>query len=476
MKKGTCLLLMLCAAALYGRQVKVDSLLARAGELKDGEERCNTYNLLADEYCKKGDTAAYTWCLKALELAEKLDYKKGLAQANQSLGFYYDIQKSNYDSALIFYNKAISLAAELGDKALLASVYIGTGTVYYYKGSLDKSAEYYLSGLKNAEAAGDTRKQASALIGLGNVYSSYPDNTSKALDHFLRARDIYEKMGYKEGLVSAYANIAGAYGQKQEYDKALEFHFKAMTLEEELGYLSGLGETYSNIGVIYYYQLSFDKALEYFLKSMKLRESINDEKGMGNAALNIGAVYSEMKQYDRAIEYQQKALQTAKKINSFEKLQVAYEALAGTYRKAGKHDEAYSFLELSMAFRDSLLNEKASEQIAEMQTRYDTEKKDKDNQLLRAESEQKNLVIWFTGVVAAVMLLLVFFILRSYRHKQKANLALSALNREIELQKEIVEEKNKNITDSIVYAQRIQQSLLPTEKYIERCLHRHNKN
>ena len=139
----------------------------------------------------------------------------------------------------------------------------------------------------------------------------------------------------------------------------------------------------------------------------------------------------------------------------------------------GKYKDAAYYYEKTFALKDTLYNEQSSKQIEEMNVRYETEKKDKDLMLKDSEiaiqlaaSKQKSLQMNALLVVLFVILVFAFYIFRSYKQKKKANEIISIQKKEVEFQKEIIEQKQKEIIDSINYAKRIQQSLMPTEKYI----------
>jgi hypothetical protein len=111
----------------------------------------------------------------------------------------------------------------------------------------------------------------------------------------------------------------------------------------------------------------------------------------------------------------------------------------------------------------------------ELQTKYETEKKQQEIEILNAKNA-KNQIIIYASVAGIILLLAVAFLaINRYRVKHRANELLEARNLEIHTQKEIIEAKNKGIMDSINYAKRIQDSLLPTEKYIQRSLERLRK-
>jgi hypothetical protein len=131
-------------------------------------------------------------------------------------------------------------------------------------------------------------------------------------------------------------------------------------------------------------------------------------------------------------------------------------------------EKAFEYHRKYMHTKDSIYNKESAQQLNEMQTKYETEKKEKELLQTKAESEKQTMLrnVFIGGF--GVMIILAFLILRGYRNKQRLNVQITAQKKEVELQKELIEEKQKEILDSIHYARRIQQSLLPGEGYIER--------
>lgn len=139
---------------------------------------------------------------------------------------------------------------------------------------------------------------------------------------------------------------------------------------------------------------------------------------------------------------------------------------------------------LHIAYRDSLVNEKSAEKIAQLQTEFENEKitqikalEEEKREAARKEKEYKQKLVLYS-ISAGLLIMFIFsvLILRSYRAKQKVNKELLVKNEIIAEQKHVVEEKQKEILDSIRYAKRIQMSLLASEKYIQKSIEKQKGN
>ncbi len=349
-------------------------------------------------------------------------------------------------------------------------------------------------------------------------------NNSKAEELILPMLSLAEKISDTTSLMTAYSLLGGIYGAVENYQEAVKYNLKGIQLAEKLksyGYLSN-----------YCHQVMFDyasikdtlKALEYGRKSILYNDlaknNYNDPlvKGdFGELLLGFGFI-------DSAKYYQKIALEERIKFKNKEGELYSYNSLGRISIKEKNFQEAVSYGEKALAIEndrhfgiyddniylnlyqgyeglknwekaflymkkhqlaiDSLDSLSNKTKIGDIRSAYEKkqmkEQFDFKQNISKIESEKqaqknsfiRNLLLF--GILS--ILLILVFVFRSYRIKNKSNILLEQKNTEIAMQKEIVEEKQKEIIDSIHYAKRIQQSLLPTEKYIEKTLIRLNKN
>lgn len=196
----------------------------------------------------------------------------------------------------------------------------------------------------------------------------------------------------------------------------------------------------------------------------------------------IGSCWLKLGDFKKALESQFKVLE----INKFTKnpidLKVAYEDLYHIYKQQGKTGLALSYYEQFIVLRDSLERKEIEENTNYLNAIHSNEKLEQKIELLdtekkfvKAENDKQKTIIYFSISALALLLLLSFFIIRTNRQRKRANALLNIKNQEIQFQKEVIEEKQKEVLDSIHYAKRIQKALLPQNKYIERILNKHKK-
>lgn len=192
-------------------------------------------------------------------------------------------------------------------------------------------------------------------------------------------------------------------------------------------------------------------------------------EGIASSNINIGGILIIQKKYNEAIACLNKALNLTSKIGDVEGIRDANGSLSEAYTALKKHDLALTYYKNYIIARDSMINSDASRKTTELQMNYEFEKREtatktqqeKKDAVAKAESRKQKQVLILISCVLVLVLIFAVFAYRSYLSKQRANV-------EINLQKKVIEEKQKEILDSIHYAKRIQSALLPNEKYINK--------
>jgi serine phosphatase RsbU (regulator of sigma subunit) len=235
--------------------------------------------------------------------------------------------------------------------------------------------------------------------------------------------------------------------------------------------LTGMGNAY--IGTKEYL-----KAETCFLKSIKIQEEdLGDLKGQLTNYFNLAAMFYEMKQYEKAIDNSLHTLDILHKIGSFEYEVQVYDLLAKVYAANHQFDKAYDYHVRYLEMKDSVSALEGEKHVLEMQTKYETEKKENEIKALTQQNEiqdlqlNKNKVIIYAIIAGFILLVfMAIMIYKRYTLKRDANAQLEEQNGRIQLQKEIIEQKNKDITDSIIYAKRIQEAILPSVEVLRSSL------
>ncbi|HWY10266.1 MAG TPA: tetratricopeptide repeat protein [Bacteroidia bacterium] len=378
-------------------------------------------------------------------------------------------KKAEYQNALKYADSALMIAKKIKDKRKIADGELNLAQGYYHLGNYNLSASNSLKALKAFEELKAASRQAVALTLLGSVF--YEQNKLDiSLQYFSRALEKYKTVSDLKGISYCYNNLSLVYYFQKKIDMAIKTLEEAVRLKIENNEEDMVATSYSNLGLMYAEIGKKEKALDLYNRGLKIYARIGDDAGRALIYQNLGDFYLDEKKFEIAEHYYDTTLKLAVKTKYLDYEKAAYGGLAKVCEKSGKFHDALQYYEHYILIKDSLVNTENSKNINELQTRYETEKKDKDNKLLQAQNEislktinQQKTTTYFilTGLILVIGL--AFFIFRGLKQQRRANKIITE-------QKHLVEEKQNEIVDSIKYARRIQQSLLPTEKYIERKL------
>jgi len=510
-------------ALLYGTKA-----LTLSENLSDKKGQSKAYHCIGVVHYYHGNYALTleNW-QKALKIREELKDKKGMSASYNNIGIVHENQ-GNYDKAIEYYLKALKNFEETGDKKGMSGCYMNIGIVHKSQGNYDKAIKYSLKSLKIEEELGDKNEMSACYNNIGNIHSNQ-GSYAKAIKYYLKSLKIREELGNKRGMSSCYNNIGEIHREQGSYDKAIEYYLKALKINKETGNKRWMSNNYNNIGIVHSNQGSYDKAIEYYLKSLKIDEEIGNKKGVSSCYNNIGSVYHNQGSYNQAIEHYQKALkireelgdkngiamiygniaslsvalsdsaaltenqkikylnkaveygnkaiELAKEIKAIPWENKAANTLMNAYKKLGRYKDAIKYAEIFITTKDSMFSEEKTKALAEMGAKYETEKKqlqiekmekqkELDNKTIEVQKAEnrKQLIIIISAIIGFIIVLVFSIILlRMFSQKRKANILLAE-------QKAEIEEKNRDIMDSITYAKRIQSAILPPQKLVKEYL------
>jgi len=407
-------------------------------------------------------------------------------------------------------------------KGILLSIYGNLAVIKAGNGDYDGAKEYYFKITTIPDV--DSTLLATTYSNLAYIYDLQAD-LKNAIKLYFKAIKIQEAIDHKKGLAISYNNLGVLYNTQEEYGNALKYYKKAEKLRLKIKDIDGLGNTYNNIATIYNEYDSLDLALDYYKKSLKYREQIKDNVGLANVYNNIGTLYMDKGKEEKALEYFTKAQTIVKQINnelmylstnfnlsslyenknnldeakklSLDGLDIAKQkgiplyinkfskSLYSIYEKKQNYKNALIMYKLHIKMRDSLKNEENTKELVQQQAKYEYEKQkaiddaEHEKQIaIEQEAAEKQTIITYatTGGLGLVgIFLLVVFNRLKVTRKQKN--IIEEQKQEVEQQKQVVElahseleEKNKEITDSIQYAKRIQNAILPPAKVVKEYL------
>lgn len=302
----TCFLV-LGTSAIISQNIAVDSLLNVLQTTKEDTTNVNTLNALFLSYEFSNDVKAKEYLGQALELAKKIDFKRGLATTYTNCGYFAE-DKSNYPEALKNYQASMTASQAIGDKKGIAFSYNNIGVINYYLGNYEEALKNHSTSLKIKESMllpngklADPKGVANSHNNMGNVYF-VQGNYREAIKNYAASLKVYKEMDNKIGLTASYNNIANVYSDQGNYPEALKNYFASLKIYEAMGNKKGEAITYNNIGAVCYNQGNYSEALKKYDEALKIRIALGDKTAMATTYNNIGNTYSDLGDYDKALQ------------------------------------------------------------------------------------------------------------------------------------------------------------------------------
>ncbi|NTW32010.1 MAG: tetratricopeptide repeat protein [Bacteroidetes bacterium] len=413
---------------------KTDSLINRFKNTTNDTTKINLLINLGDVYkFILPDTALYYYDI-ALTFANISNKTKHIAQCLKNIGIVYYL-KGSYNKSLDYISKSQLIFKNLGSKKGVAECYTTIGHVYLDQGFYNKSIENYLSSLKIYESIKDQKGEAGCNLNIGFVYSSQ-NKYSKAIEYFTKALKIYKQLENKKGILSCYNGIGNVFYKTNAFYEAIEYFLQTLNFCNETSDIKGQAACYNNIGNSYSSLGSYNKAITYLQKSLYIREKCGYKNEIACSYGNIAEIYIKIKDYSKAIENANISLNISKNIKSLPIQKQAYYVLTTAYDSLHDYKKAYEYFQLFKLINDSIFNKESSDQITEMQTKYETEKKDKDilllnkdkalqkTELLKNEEtiKRKNTLLFFIIGGFVFIVIAVVIILNQRRSNEKIKL------------------------------------------------------
>lgn len=420
------LLCILLTGWFYNLEAQIDSLEMQLQTSSD----TNKVKILCDlcwEYRFVSSDKALMYGNEALELANQLGFKKGIAQSYNDMGIIY-IDKGNYTKAVNFFNESMQIRKAIHDSAGVAALYNKLGIVYQKKGQLKEALENQIEALKIYEAFGSDLWIGYCLNNIAIVHQNL-GNLEKSLSYHERALRYRIKMDDKYGEAGSYGNMANVYVKLHDTTKAVEYYNKALQILREIEDGESISAMLSNLGNIYIAWGEEEKALMLLHESLAIREKLGDKKGLASSLIKIGEAYTNQGKYQEASVVLYRGLNLAKEIDVVEEEMVGYLNLAKMYALQHQLDSAFRNMSLYISTKDSVYNQRLEQQIIDVQTRYETERMEQDIDLLKNKNELAELNLKQKRTENLILILLVIMIIGAtiftyYRYKLKQKAAL----------------------------------------------------
>ena len=345
---------------------------------------------------------------EALSVSYEINYPQGIFQSLNSIGRGFKLL-GVFDSALFYFKSELRYQKQTdpANTRSVSTALMNIGTVFRNQGIYDSATIYYHEALKIAEANNDIEIRANCLNNIGNVLRDQ-QNIDDAITYYLQALDLRTKQKNQAGSVTTLINLGTCFDNKEEYETAMKYYTAALNICSEIDDKSDLAKCYNDMGESLINQGKLSQAEPFLSKALKLQNDLDDQNGMASTTYSLALLKKDIKSIDEAIKLSIQSLSLAQAIGN-EQLELDnYDLLDSLYSQKGNFKDAYDNQGKAAAMRDSLFSLQKSKVIDELQTKYETEKKEQQIALLNQENKAKDLQknIFLIGSIALVLILL----------------------------------------------------------------------
>jgi two-component sensor histidine kinase len=376
------------------------------------------------------DSARFYY-VKALFYSELTGNNKLTAHSLNSLGLLYS-RLGNMDSSFYYFTEAIREYENLRDTAMVTRVKINLGSLYISKALYKESLEHLFEATYKLEKLEPSASLATCYSLIGSVYRNTGEPYT-ALNYHKKALEVRMKLNLKEETSGSYNNIGNAFMELRHYDSALNNYQKSLRIKREINDKSGAATCLNNMGELLVITGDLAKAEDLLKEALSIRLAINEQQGEASTRNNLGRVHLLRGSLNAAEHELKRNEQMARSLGFLEQLKTNYELQIKLYKKKEDPDNALMYSEQLLVVKDSLLNQEKARSLAEMQTRYESVKKEdritlleKEGLLQEVELEQRK--IWIRSLVGGIALtfiigVLIYYNLRTTR-KNKIHIEL----------------------------------------------------
>jgi|GEM_PF-1332938 len=461
MQKPAFLLIFFFMLTYVFGQTKIDSLENRLTDT-EGKEKFEILYELARLKSRTNPEKSLEYARLAFENADKTGDQQLQAKALNGLAIAYYMQGYNsisikyFEDLVLIYRKMDQQSSHYPNVSfLLANTMSNLGICYKNTGEYNKALESYLQALENIEPllieSGENPEIPDMHIHILNNIGILHMNLSeydKALENISIALTESRENHFDYLTALSINNLGLVNIENHNYIEAESNYLEAVKINFRIGDSISIGGNYNNLGLIFEKQEKWGKALNYYNHSLAMSKRLGYNWGIANTLGNIGKVYFQINQFDKAQKNLQEALSVAIKTDNKNLIQKIYMYLYEMYNKKSDNTKALEYFLLYTQLKDSIFTEEKTRQIAEMETKYETEKKEKeiitlhkDNEIKQMRLSKKNILIYSLTIGIVAVFGFLIFIFFQYKKRDKTYKDLVRKNLEIVKTESIIQEK-----------------------------------
>lgn len=411
---------------------RLDSLLTVAKRIKNDSSKIRQYNKIAFEYIFNDTKKASAIINEGKQLAKTTVFNFGLTELTNTHGILMDVTGKS-DSAKYYFEKALEMSREHRFTKIESMCVNNLGMFNWNRGNYDAALSYFFQALKMNEADNNEQSTGVALNNIGLIYQEMK-LSEKALTYHYKALKVREKYSLENEQIASLNNIGINLKELERLDEAIEVYNKGIEIAKRKNNLVDYYRLLDNLANVYRLKGQNDLALKTYLKALDKPENFDaNEKGELSTLNNIASLYNENDEPNKAISYIKKGLKLVEKYPDIELLAAdLYLTSAESNYMLKNYSQARANKEKFIVLKDSIFSESNAKEMAKLEIKYETEKKEKEILVQRAELAEKELHIntknyQLFGLMALVLILGVLGYL-FYNQQKLKNIQLTKEN------------------------------------------------
>ncbi|HMX87501.1 MAG TPA: tetratricopeptide repeat protein [Saprospiraceae bacterium] len=293
--------------------------------------------------------------------------------------------QTNFEKAVEALKLAEKNYPKLGDSSYLGIVFNDLGYLEDKLGRYDHSIDYNLKALRIFDQLEDKKEMSNTLGNIGITYYRMGDKTN-AIQFIKQALSIQTEIGDQKRIASTLGNLATVY-TSTDIDSAILYQYKAVEIARKTGLKNLLAQTISNAGKLYYVKKDYKNSFDQYVIAENLYEEIKDKTKQASTLISLADIANRMGDSTMAESFYSKTMSLNQSALTKNVIKQFHESKANFYSERRNYELAIEHLKKSQIYKDSLVDEKTKTNVAELNLKYETEKK--QWLLAKLEYEQK---------------------------------------------------------------------------------------
>jgi len=389
----------------------------------------------------------------ALIIAQQNQFSDLEATALNYIGKYYHTT-GNFEESVLYYKRAIDIYKSRGNMLQSASVLLSLGKTYNNDGDLYMALRCYLDAYDACEKTNDYINLADVCNHLGSIYLAI-EQPNRSMEYHRKALAYRVSLNTPEGMANSYNNIGKVFLVKNNPDSARFYFLKALRNCEQISYTKGKVKALTNLGKAYNLQNGYPKAKEYLRNSLLIAQKAGYNAGIAESSLELGNTFLGLNQPDSARQSFELCLRKAKSANLTELNHDGYWGLYKCYLANNDYEKSLQYYTLFALAEKKLIQAENNHRLSELRITFESERKEKDNEVLRKDNELKKMTIlrkdaflWIFIIALVFTAVFTVMLYTRFESKKRANQGLEKLNNKIVKQNKELEKLNKELENA----------------------------